>query len=165
MYIYRYRYVLTNLVGEQQITQSPVFVNPYKMSIALLQSYRFLEQRLLGDLALIRRQTSDSLLDLIKLRMAISKARVIITQICEEPNFPGQITEGFSLLEFTPEYGSVPLRAAAMELVVKYCPDYERTRIVSCANSSSQPLQTHFTPVEYKFINRYLRTMPVFPSV
>jgi hypothetical protein len=165
MYIYRYRYVLTNSAGDQQTAQSPVYDNPYKMSIALLQSYRFLEQRLLGDLALIRRHTPDSLLDLIKLKMAISRARVIITQICEEPIFPGEITEGFSLLEFTPEYGSVPLRAATMELVVKYCPDYERTMLVRSANSSPQPRQTHFTPVEYKFINRYLRTMPKFPSV
>ena len=163
-YIYRYRYVLTNSAGEHQVVQSSVFDNPYKMSIALLQSYRFLEQRLLGDLVLIRRQTSDSILDLIKLRMAIRNAREQITRICTEPNFPGQITEGFSLLEFTPEYGSVPLRAAAMELVVKYCPDYERTQFVRSANSSKQQRQTHFTHVEYKFINRYLRTMPKFPS-
>jgi len=159
-YIYRYRCVITNSAGDQQIMKSDVFDNPYKMSIALLQSYRFLEQRLLGDLALVRRPTSDFILDLIKLRIAITKARSLITQICCEPDFPGQITEGFTVLEFTPRSGAVPVRAAIMEVYCKSAPE-------NTSDYELQPLRTHFTPVEYKFINQYmrfLRSVPQFPS-
>jgi hypothetical protein len=91
-------------------------------------------------------------LDLIKLHRAINGAREIIKQICEEPTFPRQITSGFTLIDFTPEPSSVPLRAALMDIVVK-----------PVSKSFQERQQTHFTPVEYKFINKYLRTMPQFP--
>jgi len=165
-FIYQYKYVLTNSAGDQQVVKSDEFDNPYKMSIALLQSYRFLEQRLLGDLALVRRPTTGVLLDLIKLRIVIARARELITRICCEPDFPEEITEGFPILEFTPEPGSVPLRAARMEIQVKTIPehttDYDLLR-----TATSSPHRNHFTPVEYKFINQYmrfLRSAPKFPQ-
>jgi hypothetical protein len=172
-YIYRYRSVLTNWAGDQQIMLSPVYANPYKMSIALLQSYRFLEQRIIADLALLRRPTPDSLLDQIKLRIAISQARQLVNRICCEPEFPGELTEGFTLIDFTPEPGSAPLRSVFMEIQVEYKPDYHKNpfALISSRRSSStsssleqQPKQQHFTPIEYKFINRYLRSMPQFPG-
>lgn len=170
-YIYRYRSVLTNWAGDQQTTVSAIYTNPHKMSIALLQSYRFLEQRIIGDLALLRRPTSDSLLDQIKLRIAICRARELIQRICCEPEFPGELTDGFTLIDFTPEAGSVPLRAVFMEIQVEYNPDYHKdpfalishSRRGSTSSIISGGDQQHFTPVEYKFINRYLRTMPQFP--
>jgi len=170
-YIYRYRSVLTNWADEQQITLSPVYTSPHKMSIALLQSYRFLEKRIISDLALLRRPTPDSILDQIKLRIAISHARDLIRQICCEPDFPSELTEGFTLIDFTPEPGSAPLRGAFMEIQVEYKPDYHKNpfALISSRRSSTsssleqQSTRNHFTPVEYKFINRYLRTMPTFP--
>jgi hypothetical protein len=171
-YIYRYRTVFTNWTGDQQTTLSPVYDNPHKMLIALLQSYRFLEQRVFADLALIRRPTPDSLLDQIKLRIAISRARELVTQICSEPDFPAELIEGFTLIDFTPEPGSAPLRGVFMEIQVEYKPDYHKnpfTLISSRRSSTSSSLEqqstrNHFTPVEYKFINRYLRSMPQFPG-
>jgi len=162
LHIYRYRYVLTNSSGENQTMLSPIFTNPYKMSMALLQSYRFLEKRLIGDLALVRRKTTEFLPDLLKFRVVIDNARELINKICTEPVFPGQITESFPLLEFTPGSGSVPLRAACMEVMVKHAPDYSHKCLVTGITPAIQ--QTHFTPVEYKFINRYVRTMPQFPD-
>ena len=161
-HIYRYRYILINSSGEKQTMISPIYTNPYKMSIALLQSYRFLEQRLIGDLALVRRQTTEFLLDLLKFRLAIGDARELINKICTEPDFPGRVTYSFQLFEFTPEAGSVPLRAAVMEVMVNHAPGYSHKCLVTEITPAIQ--QTHFTPVEYKFINRYLRTMPKFPS-
>lgn len=172
-YIYRYRSVLTNCAGDQQTTVSPVYDNPHKMLIALLQSYRFLEQRIIADLALLRRPTPDSLLDQIKLRIAISRARELVNRICCEPDFPTGLNEGFTLIDFTPEPGSAPLRGAFMEIQVEYKPDYHKNpfALISSRRSSStsssleqQPNQQHFTPIEYKFINRYLRSMPQFPG-
>ena len=165
-FIYQYKYVLTNSAGDQQVMKSDVFGNPYKMSIALLQSYKFLEQRLLGDIALVRRPTPDFLLDLIKLRLAINQARELITLICTEPEFPRQITEGFAILDFTPEPGSVPLRAARMEIQVKPVPE-NATGYDLWRTGPTSPQRNHFTPVEYKFINQYmrfLRTSPSFPQ-
>lgn len=174
-YIYRYRTVLTNSVGEKQITLSPVYDNPYKMFIHLLQSYRFLEQRVFADLALLRHPTSDSLLDQIKLRIAIGQARELVNQICCEPDFPAELTEGFTLIDFTPEPASIPLRGVFMEILVKYDPEYHRNPFAMISygrNSQSKTreeqrylTQQNFTPVEYKFINRYLRSMPQFPMV
>ncbi len=171
-YIYRYRSVLTNWAGDKQTTLSPVYDNPYAMSIALLQSYRFLEQRVIGDLALLRRQTADILLDQIKLRIAINHARDLIRHICCEPDFPAELTEGFTLIDFTPEQGSAPLRGVFMEILVKYDPDYHKNPFALISHDrrgstssclEQQSTRNHFTPVEYKFINRYLRTMPQFP--
>ncbi len=176
-YIYRYRTVLTNWAGDKQTTASPVYTNPHKMLVALLQSYRFLEQRIFADLALLRRPTPDSLLDQIKLRIAISRARELVTQICCEPDFPAGLTDGFTLIDFTPEPGSAPLRGVFMEIHVEYKPDFHKNpfalishgRRSSSTNSISsnlvhQPIQQHFSPIEYKFINRYLRSMPQFPD-
>jgi hypothetical protein len=162
-YIYQFRYVLTNAVGDQQVVKSSLFDNPYKMSITLLQSYRFLEKRILADIALVRRPTPDFLLDLIKLRLAIGVARELITRICTEPEFPGQITEGFTILDFTPEPGSVPLRGARMEIHVKSIPETATGYDLLHTNSSS-PQRNHFTPVEYKFINKYMRFLRAPPS-
>jgi len=165
-FIYQYWYVLTNAAGEQQTVKSSVFDNPYKMAIALIQSYRFLEQRLLADLELVRRPTPDFLLDLIKLRLAIGTARELITRICTEPEFPGQITQGFTVIDFTPEPGSVPLRGARMEIQVKYIPE-TGTGYDLVQTYSSSPQRNQFTPVEYKFINQYMRFLvapPRFPQ-
>jgi hypothetical protein len=164
-YIYQYWYVLTNSVGDKQVVKSAVFDNPYKMAIALIQSYKFLEQRLLADLALVRRPTADLFLDLIKLRISINRARELITRICTEPDFPGQIIESFQVLKFTPEPGSFPLRAAIMEVEAKSIPENATSNNLFRANSHSWA-RNNFTPVEYKFINQYmrfLRAMPQFP--
>lgn len=162
-FIYQYLYVLTNAAGDQQVVKSAVFDNAYKMSIALLRSYRFLEQRLLADIALVRRPTTGFLLDLIKLRLAINQARELITRICTEPEFPGQITQGFTILDFTPEPGSVPLRGARMEIQVKSVPETASGYDLLQTNSSS-PQRNHFTPMEYKFINQYMRFLRASPS-
>ncbi len=164
-YKYCYRYYLINSAGDVIQHRSYNYNDPHNLLIALMQSYRVLELKILGDLALVRRSNPTYNLNIRKINQDLVAARRLINELCHDIHIPANLTKNRTILNFVPDKTCIPMREVFMEIMVAYYPNRDQTDKSGKKPEKSDLIQANFTPFQYRFINKYFKQLPRLPRV
>lgn len=150
-YKYSFRYYLINSSGDIIAHRSDAYDDPHILIIALMNSYRLLELKILGDLYLMRQNNPTYDLNILKINHDFRAARRIISELCHDVNIPTNLTKNRTVLNFVPDKNSIPMREVFMEIIVS-------------KNETKKLIKANFSPVQYRFINKYFKYLPRLPT-